>query len=51
MKKKYVKPEMTVIECEPASPLLSGSDNTWWVPPAEKEGCETPYWCPDNKDD
>lgn len=46
MKKTYTKPKMEVLECERGTNLLSDSDNPWWKPPEEKEGCETPWWCP-----
>ena len=47
MKKEYKKPEMNVMSFEHTPQLLSGSgEDQWWVPPEEKEGCETPWWCP-----
>lgn len=48
MNKMYVKPEIVIVESEPQY-LLAGSgeeDDPWWVPPEEKEGCDTPWWCP-----
>ena len=47
MKKEYVKPAMEIMEADMQSTLLAGSsDNPYWQPPEEKEGCETPWWCP-----
>ena len=47
MKKEYIKPEINVMSFEPGCQLLAGSgEEQWWVPPDEKEGCETPWWCP-----
>ena len=43
--KKYEKPTMKVLEVNRPE-LLSGSDNSYWKEPEEKEGCETPWWCP-----
>lgn len=43
--KKYEKPTMKVLEMN-SPELLSGSDNPYWKGPEEKEGCETPWWCP-----
>lgn len=40
---------MSVISLGPSCSLLAGSngdDDPWWIPPEEKEGCETPWWCP-----
>jgi hypothetical protein len=48
MTNEYVKPEMKILEMN-SQALLAGSgeeDDPWWVPPEEKEGCETPWWCP-----
>jgi hypothetical protein len=47
-KKKYKKPEMSIISYENDCVLLAGSgeDDPYWKPPEEKEGCETPWWCP-----
>ena len=49
MKKEYLKPEIKTMSFENDRVLLAGSpeeDDPWWVPPEEKEGCETPWWCP-----
>ena len=45
MKKKYVKPEMEVMTMGMGMQILSASGDQWWVPPEEKEGCDTPWWC------
>lgn len=47
MKKEYIKLEMTVMEFGTGCQLLvgSGENDQWWVPPEEKEGCDTPWWC------
>ena len=46
--KEYKKPEMSIISYENDCVLLAGSgeDDPYWKPPEEKEGCETPWWCP-----
>jgi len=48
MNKMYVKPEMRIVEGEPQYLLAASGeeDDPWWVPPEEKEGCDTPWWCP-----
>ncbi len=47
MRKTYVKPTMEIIDMGSHEQLLAGSgDNPYWEPPEEKEGCETPWWCP-----
>lgn len=46
MKKHYVKPAMEIMNMEAEQTLLADSGNPYWTPPEEKEGCETPYWCP-----
>lgn len=46
MKKEYINPKMEIITMDMSAHILSDSDNPWWVPPDEKEGCETPWWCP-----
>lgn len=46
MKKQYTSPKMQIMDIEHGGNLLSGSpENPWWVPPEEKEGCDTPWWC------
>lgn len=45
-KKEYTKPEMQTISYENEAPLLAGSGDPYWTPPEDKEGCETPWWCP-----
>jgi len=38
---------MQIVMMEDQTELLAGSgDNPYWTPPEEKEGCETPWWCP-----
>lgn len=46
--KAYTTPKMSVIDMESEQELLSasGEDNPYWKAPEEKEGCETPWWCP-----
>ena len=45
--KKYTTPKMEIIDAELQTSLLAGSgEDPYWVPPEEKEGCETPWWCP-----
>jgi hypothetical protein len=47
MKKEYIKPQLEILDMETGTALLSGSsDNPYWIPPEEKEGCDTPWWCP-----
>lgn len=50
MKRPYVKPNMEILETDVKTQLLAGSGedsgNPYWDPPADKEGCETPWWCP-----
>lgn len=50
MKKQYISPKMDIVDMEPGVSLLAGSgsepDNPYWTPPAEKVGCDTPWWCP-----
>lgn len=46
MKKIYIKPEIEIIETGVQSKILVDSENPWWVPPEEKPGCDTPWWCP-----
>lgn len=48
MKKEYAKPEMRILSFENDGVLLAGSgeEDQWWVPPEEKEVCDTPWWCP-----
>lgn len=50
MKKKYIKPQMEVVEMQAETKLLAGSGsepgNPYWDPPEDKEGCDTPWWCP-----
>lgn len=47
MKKEYIKPQLEILDMETGTALLAGSgDDPYWVPPEEKEGCETPWWCP-----
>ena len=50
MKKKYVKPQLELVEMPAETVLLAGSGsepgNPYWDPPEEKEGCDTPWWCP-----
>ena len=49
MKKVYIKPKLDVIGMDASNALLAGSgteDNPYWIPPEEKEGCATPWWCP-----
>ena len=48
--KKYVTPEMEVIDMCHQTELLSGSgDNQYWKPgwegPETPEGCESGWWC------
>jgi len=45
MKKKYIKPNMEVMNMECGTQILSGSGDSYWVPPEEKEGCATPWHC------
>lgn len=44
MKKEYIKPQLEILDMESGTTtLLAGSsDDPYWVPPEEKEGCETP---------
>ena len=47
VKKGYIKPQLEILDMEAGAALLAGSgDDPYWVPPEEKEGCETPWWCP-----
>lgn len=48
MNKKYEKPDMKIIPMNGPELLASSGeeDDPWWKPPEEKEGCETPWWCP-----
>lgn len=49
MKKEYIKPQMDIISMDAPTTLLVGSgteDDPYWTPPEEKEGCDTPWWCP-----
>lgn len=49
MKKKYIKPEMEIIETGCQSQLLAGSgeeNNPYWEGPGEvEEGCQSNWWC------
>ena len=47
MKKEYIKPQLEILDMEAGTALLAGSgDDPYWVPPEEKEGCETPGGAP-----
>jgi len=47
--KKYVAPEMEVIDMSHQTELLSGSDNQYWKgpwgEPEKPENCKSAYWC------
>ena len=50
--KKYVAPEMEVIDMSHQTELLTGSDGEknrfWegpWGEPEPKDGCKSAYWC------
>lgn len=46
MRKTYVKPTMEILDISSNEQLLAGSgDNQYWIPPEDKEGCDTPWWC------
>ena len=47
MKKKYIKPEIEIIEMGSETALLAGSgeENPWWKEPEAEEGCQNPWWC------
>ena len=45
MKHPYVQPKLEVIETD-AVKVLTDSTDPWWIPPEEKPGCDTPWWCP-----
>ena len=48
MKRKYVKPEIEIIDAGIQSQLLSGStgeENPWWKEPEVEEGCQSAWWC------
>ena len=48
--KKYIKPEISILNCNLEGSLMSasGENSYWegeWGKPETKEGCENPYWC------
>lgn len=44
--KKYIKPKMEILDMGSQQQLLSGSSDSWWVPPDEpEEGCESAWHC------
>ena len=47
MKKKYIKPQIDILDMETREALLSGSceSNAFWKCPEPEEGCDNPYWC------
>ena len=46
VRKTYVKPTMEILDLRSNEQLLAGSGyNPYWIPPEEKEGCDTPWWC------
>lgn len=45
MKQPYIQPKLEVIEIDAVRVLTDSSENPWWIPPEEKPGCDTPWWC------
>jgi hypothetical protein len=44
--KKYTTPKMEILDMSDKTELLSGSNDSWWVPPDEpEEGCESAWHC------
>jgi hypothetical protein len=44
--KKYTTPKMEIMDMGGKTELLSGSNDSWWVPPDEpEEGCESAWHC------
>lgn len=50
MKKKYIKPQMEIMDMELGQNLLAASceSDDFWKCPEPQEGCDNPYWCGDN---
>lgn len=46
-KKKYIKPELEIVDMQSRTELLAGSDgdDTWWKEPEVEDGCQSAWWC------